>query len=162
MAASLSRRLRRVPLSVWLAGLMAVVIVASAALAPLIAPFDPTDLTSFNLIDAELPPRFSPDGDPRFLLGTDNQGRDLLSAMLYGARVSILIGGGAVMVAAVVGVGRVRAHRADQRDRAAAIARRHPRRDPPHARGGKRHRGTAEARRYADRHPQPEPVPHRQ
>ncbi len=105
MAASLSRRLRRVPLSVWLAGLMAVVIVAAAALAPLIAPFDPTDLTSFNLIDAELPPRFSPDGDPRFLLGTDNQGRDLLSAMLYGARVSILIGGGAVMVAAVVGVG---------------------------------------------------------
>ena len=105
MAASLSRRLRRVPLSVWLAGLMAVVIVAAAALAPLIAPFDPTDLTSFNLIDAELPPRFSPEGDPRFLLGTDNQGRDLLSAMLYGARVSILIGGGAVLVAAVVGVG---------------------------------------------------------
>ncbi len=103
--ASLSRRLRRVPLSVWLAGLLAFVIVAAAALAPLIAPFNPTDLTSFNLIDAELPPRFSADGDPRFLLGTDNQGRDLLSAMLYGARVSILIGGGAVLVAAVVGVG---------------------------------------------------------
>lgn len=105
MAASLSRRLRRVPLSVWLAGLMALAIIVAAALAPLIAPFDPTDLTSFNLIDAELPPRFSPDGDARFLLGTDNQGRDLLSAMLYGARVSILIGGGAVLVAAVVGVG---------------------------------------------------------
>lgn len=102
--ASLSRSLRRVPLSVWLAGLLALVIIAAAALAPLIAPFDPTDLTSFNLIDAELPPRFSADGDPRFLLGTDNQGRDLLSAMLYGARVSILIGGGAVLVAAVVGV----------------------------------------------------------
>ncbi len=102
---SLSRTLRRVPISVWLAGLLALVIIAAAALAPLIAPFDPTDLTSFNLIDAELPPRLSPDGDPRFLLGTDNQGRDLLSAMLYGARVSILIGGGAVVVAAVVGVG---------------------------------------------------------
>ena len=102
---SLSRRLRRVPLSVWLAGLLALGIIAAAALAPLIAPFNPTDLTSFNLIDAELPPRFSADGDARFLLGTDNQGRDLLSAMLYGARVSILIGGGAVLVAAVVGVG---------------------------------------------------------
>ncbi len=102
--AALSRSLRRVPLSVWLAGLLALAIVAAAALAPLIAPFDPTDLTSFNLIDAELPPRFASEGDPRFLLGTDNQGRDLFSAMLYGARVSILIGGGAVAVAAVLGV----------------------------------------------------------
>ncbi len=102
--ASFSRSLRRVPLSVWLAGLLALAIIAAAALAPLIAPFNPTDLTSFNLMDAELPPRFSAEGDPRFLLGTDNQGRDLLSAMLYGARVSILIGGGAVAVAAVVGV----------------------------------------------------------
>ncbi len=44
------------------------------------------------------------EGDSRFMLGTDNQGRDLLSAILYGARVSIAIGGGAVMVAATVGV----------------------------------------------------------
>jgi peptide/nickel transport system permease protein len=98
------RLLRRVPPSVWLAGLVALAIALSAALAPALAPFDPTDLTSFNLADAELPPRFAADGDPRFLLGTDNQGRDLLSAMLYGARVSILIGGGAVLVAALVGV----------------------------------------------------------
>lgn len=102
--ATLSRSLRRVPLSVWLAGLLTLVIVAAAAFATVIAPFDPTDLTSFNLIDAELPPRFSSEGDPRFLLGTDNQGRDLFSAMLYGARVSIMIGGGAVVVAAVIGV----------------------------------------------------------
>lgn len=100
----LLRTLRRVPLSVWLAGLLALAIVLTAALAPMIAPYDPTDLTSFNLIDAETPPVFAADGDRRFLLGTDNQGRDLLSAMLYGARVSILIGGGAVLVAALVGV----------------------------------------------------------
>ena len=43
-------------------------------------------------------------GDPRFLLGTDNQGRDLFSAILYGLRVSIAIGGGAVLVAAAIGV----------------------------------------------------------
>ncbi len=43
-------------------------------------------------------------GDPRFLLGTDNQGRDMLSAILYGLRVSLMIGLGAVAAAAVIGV----------------------------------------------------------
>lgn len=103
-ARGLRRALGRVPLSVRLAAVLALAIVLAAAFAPLLAPFDPTDLTSFNLIDAETPPRFSADGDPRFLLGTDNQGRDLFSAMLYGARVSILIGGVAVAVAAALGV----------------------------------------------------------
>ena len=98
------RFLRRVPTSVLLSACIALAIIACAALAPHIAPFDPTNLSSFNLIDAEMPPRWQAEGDPRFLLGTDNQGRDLFSAMLYGARVSIAIGGGAVLVAAVVGV----------------------------------------------------------
>ncbi|MBM6583486.1 ABC transporter permease [Microvirga sp. BT689] len=92
------------PISVMVAGVVALVMVACALLASRIAPYDPTDLASFDLINAELPPAFSADGDPRFLLGTDNQGRDLLSAMLYGARVSIAIGGGAVLVAATIGV----------------------------------------------------------
>lgn len=98
------RMLRHMPISVMLAALVAVLIIGAAVLAPALSPFDPTDLKSFNLIDAEIPPRFAADGDPRFLLGTDNQGRDLLSTMLYGARVSIAIGGGAVLVAASVGV----------------------------------------------------------
>ena len=98
------RLLRHMPVSVMLAALLAVVIIGAAVLAPALSPFDPTDLKSFNLIDAEIPPRFAADGDPRFLLGTDNQGRDLFSTMLYGARVSIAIGGGAVLVAASVGV----------------------------------------------------------
>jgi len=96
--------LRRVPPSVLLAGVAALLIIGAATFAPLVAPYDPTNLKSFNLIDAEIPPRFTADGDPRFLLGTDNQGRDLFSTMLYGARVSIAIGGGAVLVAASVGV----------------------------------------------------------
>jgi peptide/nickel transport system permease protein len=79
-------------------------IVGAAALAPWIAPVDPTSSASFNLIDAELPPSWMEGGDPRYLLGTDNQGRDLLSAILYGARVSILIGVGAVALAASIGV----------------------------------------------------------
>ena len=96
--------LKRVPPSVLLACVAALLIIGAATFAPLLAPYDPTNLKSFNLIDAEIPPRFTADGDPRFLLGTDNQGRDLFSTMLYGARVSIAIGGGAVLVAASVGV----------------------------------------------------------
>jgi peptide/nickel transport system permease protein len=92
------------PISVILAATLALFLVACALLASWIAPYDPTDLASFELINAELPPAFTADGDSRFLLGTDNQGRDLLSAMLYGARVSIAIGGGAVLLAATLGV----------------------------------------------------------
>jgi peptide/nickel transport system permease protein len=95
---------RQMPPSVMLACLAALVIIGAAAFAPFVAPYDPTNLKSFNLIDAEIPPRFTADGDARFLLGTDNQGRDLFSTILYGARVSIAIGGGAVLVAASVGV----------------------------------------------------------
>lgn len=92
------------PISVMVAAVLVLAIVACALLASWIAPYDPTDLASFELLNAELPPAFTADGDARFLLGTDNQGRDLLSAMLYGARASIAIGGGAVLVAAALGV----------------------------------------------------------
>lgn len=103
-ALALAWRRAAVPISVLLAGLVALIMLGAALFAPWIAPTDPTDIATYNLIDAEIPPFFTADGDPRFLLGTDNQGRDLLSAILYGARVSIAIGGGAVLVAASVGV----------------------------------------------------------
>ena len=96
--------MKRIPASVALAALVALALIAVALVAPWIAPADPTDIGSYNLIDSELPPSFVADGDPRYFLGTDNQGRDLLSAIMYGARVSILIGGGAVLLAAVFGV----------------------------------------------------------
>ena len=94
----------RIPVSVWLGAAVALVMVAVAALAPWIAPYDPTDIGRYDLTLAELPPAFMAEGDARFVLGTDNQGRDLLSAILYGARVSIAIGGGAVLIASSVGV----------------------------------------------------------
>jgi peptide/nickel transport system permease protein len=96
--------LNKVPLSVRIAGLIACAMILAALFAPLIAPTNPLDLASFSLSDAELPPIWSQGGDPRFLLGTDNQGRDVLSAILFGARVSIFIGGGAVFVAATLGI----------------------------------------------------------
>jgi peptide/nickel transport system permease protein len=103
-AIALAWRRAAVPTSVLLAGLIALLMLGAALFAPWIAPTDPTNIATYNLIDAEIPPFFTANGDPRFLLGTDNQGRDLLSAILYGARVSIAIGGGAVLVAASVGV----------------------------------------------------------
>ncbi len=94
----------RAPLSVLLSGAVASALILAALLAPWLSPSDPTALGSFNLIDAELPPAWVEGGDPRFPLGTDNQGRDLLSAILYGARVSIGIGIGAVLLSASIGV----------------------------------------------------------
>jgi peptide/nickel transport system permease protein len=83
---------------------VALVLILAALFAPLISPANPLDLASYNLMDSEIPPRFVTGGDPRFLLGTDNQGRDMLSAILYGLRVSLLIGVGAVLAAATLGV----------------------------------------------------------
>jgi peptide/nickel transport system permease protein len=82
-----------------------VAIVGAASLAPWIAPSDPFDPGAVSLIDSLTPPRWLPGGDPRFLLGTDNQGRDLWSAMLYGMQVSLLIGVAGVALAAFVGIG---------------------------------------------------------
>ena len=92
------------PAYVTLAGLVAGTLLLAALFAPQIAPTNPLDLRSFNLADSEIPPLWVEGGDARFLLGTDNQGRDMLSAILYGARVSIMIGGGAVFLAAAIGV----------------------------------------------------------
>jgi peptide/nickel transport system permease protein len=96
--------LRQIPLSVRFAAILACVMIFAALFAPWIAPTNPLDLASFNLADAEIPPFWNDGGDDRFLLGSDNQGRDVLSAILYGARVSIFIGGGAVFVAASLGI----------------------------------------------------------
>ena len=79
-------------------------IVVAAAFAPWIAPHDPFDLRQLNLLDSHLPPAWAADGDRRFLLGTDDQGRDVLSAILYGARISLSVGLLSVALAAAVGI----------------------------------------------------------
>lgn len=75
-----------------------------AALAPFIAPYDPWDLTQFDIMDSEIPPIGSTDADSRFMLGTDAMGRDMLSAMLYGTGISILIGVFATCLQLAIGV----------------------------------------------------------
>jgi len=86
------------------AALVTLTIVLAAALAPWIAPHDPFDLRQLNLLDSHLPPVWAADGDGRFLLGTDDQGRDVLSAILYGARISLTVGVLSVVLAAALGI----------------------------------------------------------
>ncbi len=78
--------------------------VALAILAPLIAPQNPYDLTQLDIMNSEMPPAWQQGGDPRFLLGTDHQGRDMFSTILYGTGISLLIGVFAVMLQAVLGI----------------------------------------------------------
>lgn len=86
------------------AALVAVLMIGGAALAAWVAPTNPYDLTSFDLLDSLLPPSWSEQGDSRFIIGTDDQGRDLLSAILYGTRLSLLVGILSITFASVLGV----------------------------------------------------------
>jgi len=70
-----------------------------------VAPHNPFDLASIELMDALLPPAWSENGSTNYLLGTDSQGRDLFSGILYGARVSLLIGLASVALSMLVGIG---------------------------------------------------------
>lgn len=72
--------------------------------APLIAPFDPYDPRSFDIMLSEIPPAWSNGGEAQFIFGTDDQGRDLWSAILYGTRISIFIGLAAVTLQAIIGI----------------------------------------------------------
>ncbi|MFO7784321.1 MAG: ABC transporter permease [Thermodesulfobacteriota bacterium] len=93
----------RDPLAV--GSLVVVVILISAGfLSPVISPYNPYDTTTIDIMDADTPPMWMEEGDPRFFLGTDSQGRDMLSTILYGMRVSVLIGLGAVALQALLGI----------------------------------------------------------
>jgi peptide/nickel transport system permease protein len=94
---------RKTPSAV-VAAIVVALLLALAFLAPWIAPQNPFDLQSLNLLESELPPSWFPGGDSRFLLGTDVQGRDLVSVIMYGMRISLLVGFGSVLLALVVGV----------------------------------------------------------
>ena len=87
------------------AALLTGLIVLAATAAPLIAPHDPFDIKSLNLLDSHLPPVWAKEGNPQYLLGSDDQGRDVLSAILYGARISLAVGLLSVLLAATLGVG---------------------------------------------------------
>ena len=88
-----------------IAALVAALIIFGAVFAPWITLVNPYDLASFSLFDGLLPPFWEDGANPKFLLGTDDQGRDMISSILYGARLSLIIGLAAMTIATVLGVG---------------------------------------------------------
>ena len=94
---------RRSPVTV-VAAALTFLCIAGAALAPWIAPQNPFDMAALDLNNAFLPPAWSEGGRAAFLLGTDNQGRDILSTILHGARVSLVVGLASVLLALFLGV----------------------------------------------------------
>ncbi len=89
---------------VMIAAVAALLCICASAFAPFVAPHNPFDLKTLNLLDAFTPPSWTPAGKSAFLLGTDDQGRDVLSTIMYGSRVSLLVGLCAVMLSMFIGV----------------------------------------------------------
>jgi peptide/nickel transport system permease protein len=94
---------RRSP-TVMLAALVTLVCFVGSFGAPWLAPHNTYDVRTLELINAFIPPSWTPDGQPEFLLGTDSQGRDVLSAIMFGMRVSLIVGFASVAFSMVLGV----------------------------------------------------------
>ena len=86
------------------AALVALVCIFASVFAGVVAPHNPFDLATLELSDARLPPAWSADGSTKYLLGTDDQGRDILSALMYGARISLAVGFASVVLSVLIGV----------------------------------------------------------
>jgi peptide/nickel transport system permease protein len=87
-----------------IAAAIALILIVSAILAPWIAPNDPFDPATLSLLDGSKPPVWAADGDWRFPLGTDQQGRCVFSSILFGMRISIIVGFAGVLLAATIGI----------------------------------------------------------
>lgn len=94
---------KRHPLVI-VAAILSLVCILGAVFAPLLAPHNPFDLKTLNLLDAFTPPALSAAGKGQFLLGTDDQGRDVMSTIMYGSRVSLTVGICAVALSMVIGI----------------------------------------------------------
>lgn len=99
----LGRRLLRSPPALAAATVLALILIGAFG-APWLAPVDPYDPMSIDIFDARTPPLGEGPSGRLYWLGTDNQGRDLLSAVLYGLRTSLLVGGAAVGLAMALGI----------------------------------------------------------
>jgi peptide/nickel transport system permease protein len=95
---------RHSPLAI-VSAIVAFICLFCAMFAGWVAPHNPFDLASLELADSRLPPSWLPEGRAKYPLGTDDQGRDLLSALMYGSRISIMVGLASVALSMVIGVG---------------------------------------------------------
>ena len=93
----------RSPLAL-IATVFVLITLGGALLAPLLVSTDPYDPATYSLMDGFMPPAWQEAGDERFILGTDDQGRDMLASILYGARLSVGIAASAMLIATLVGV----------------------------------------------------------
>jgi len=93
----------RSPITVFATG-VTLGFVAIAGLAPWIAPHNPFDIATLDLYDAFTPPVWHEDGTREYLLGTDGQGRDILSTIMFGSRISLIVGFAAVLLSVTLGV----------------------------------------------------------
>jgi peptide/nickel transport system permease protein len=101
------------------AALVVFVVIALAAIfAPLITPQNPFDLSQLDIMDAQLPPGSVSDSGMHYWLGTDDQGRDMLSAIVFGLRTSLAVGVGSTLFAALLGssVGLIAAYAGGRTD----------------------------------------------
>lgn len=87
-----------------LSALVFAFLILGSFFAPIFAPSDPYDLASIDIMNSEMPPSWTEEGSREFLLGTDNQGRDLLSTILYGLRISLIISIAAVLLQSILGI----------------------------------------------------------
>jgi peptide/nickel transport system permease protein len=94
---------KRNPLVI-VAAVLSLICILGAVLAPVLAPHNPFDLKTLNLLDAFTPPAWSASGKASYFLGTDDQGRDVLSTIMYGSRVSLTVGICAVALSMVIGI----------------------------------------------------------
>ena len=99
----LAHSLRSSPVAM-AAAVVALVCVLASLFAGTVSPHNPFDLASLELSDSRLPPAWSELGSRKYLLGTDDQGRDILSAVIYGARISLIVGLASVVLSVLVGV----------------------------------------------------------
>jgi peptide/nickel transport system permease protein len=102
-ASDLFYSFRRSPTTV-VAAIVTFVLIFGAVFAPLLAPHTPFIPASIDINDAFKAPAWTQGGDWRFLFGTDNQGRDMLSTIMYGGRLSIFVGFAAVALAMLIGI----------------------------------------------------------
>ena len=86
------------------AAVVAFVIAFCAVFANVVAPHEPFNLATLELADARLPPAWQAEGSRKYLLGTDDQGRDILSVLMYGSRISLFVGVISVCLSVLVGV----------------------------------------------------------
>jgi peptide/nickel transport system permease protein len=91
------------PVAVFGLGLLAL-IVAAAIFAPLISPQNPYDLAQLDVMESKLPPGAAAPTGGTFWLGTDDQGRDMLSAIFYGLRISLMVGATSTVLALIIGL----------------------------------------------------------